>query len=63
MPGAQKKQIMDSKETALAGRPIDLCKCFDLSVSTYASALICLSMGTFLLDFDIEYMCAIDLSA
>lgn len=37
---------MDSKETSLAGRPIDLCKCFDLSV------------GTFQFDFNIEYMCA-----
>lgn len=37
---------MDSKETSLAGTPIDPCKCFDLSV------------GTFLFDFNIEYMCA-----
>lgn len=37
---------MDSKETSLAGTPIDPCKCFDLSV------------GTFLFDFKIEYMCA-----
>lgn len=37
---------MDSKETSLAGTPIDPCKCFDLSV------------GTFLFDFNIEYMYA-----